>query len=404
MAFNLPATVNGLFTNNVISQAAKTLGESESGIEKAIGGLVPSVLSGMITRVENTGNPYGLYGMARDAAGSGILNNIGNMVEIAGTGMSNAISMASSIFGDKVNNIVSMIANYAGIKQSSASSLLNMTTPAALGVVGKYANDNDLNSTGMVNMLSNQREKILSWVPSGLNLANALGLRSVGEIGSHISGAFSAVGEATRKRINWLPLLLLLLIGGLIWFFLRTPVNEEPPVQTAAVGTPIVIEEPTVATTTPTSIKVQLPDGTELEAYGGGIEDRLVAFLNDESSKPGKDVWFDFDDLNFETGSTRLTPESRRQVNNIAAILKAYPKTKLKIGGYTDRTGNAVTNKKLSQARAEAVVNALKEAGVNSAQLIGAEGYGAEFATAPIGAPEEERKKDRRISVSPREK
>jgi hypothetical protein len=36
------------------------------------------------------------------------------------------------------------------------------------------------------------------------------------------------------------------------------------------------------------SFKVKLPDGSELDAYKGGIEDQLVSFLNDTRSKPGK--------------------------------------------------------------------------------------------------------------------
>ncbi|MEP7318208.1 MAG: hypothetical protein ABI921_05695, partial [Panacibacter sp.] len=78
----------------------------------------------------------------------------------------------------------------------------------------------------------------------------------------------------------------------------------------------------------PASIKVGLPGGIELDAFKGGIEDKLVAFLNDPQSKAGKDVWFDFDNLNFKTGNAELTAESYGQVQNIAAILKAYPKLK----------------------------------------------------------------------------
>ncbi len=113
------------------------------------------------------------------------------------------------------------------------------------------------------------------------------------------------------------------------------------------------------------SIKVKLPDGVELDAYRGGIEDKLVTFLNDPASQGGKDVWFDFDNLNFQTGSAELTAESMKQVNNIAAILKAYPKLKIKIGGYTDKSGDASINKKLSQERADAILAALKNTGAN---------------------------------------
>ena len=82
-------------------------------------------------------------------------------------------------------------------------------------------------------------------------------------------------------------------------------------------------------------------------------------------------------------------------------ILKAFPKAKIKIGGYTDNIGDEAANKKLSLERAQAVQKMLQDAGVNL-QVEGAEGYGSEFAKYPPSAPEEDRIKDRRVSVSVR--
>ncbi|MBO9571145.1 MAG: OmpA family protein, partial [Chitinophagaceae bacterium] len=150
-------------------------------------------------------------------------------------------------------------------------------------------------------------------------------------------------------------------------------------------------------------VKLRLPNGVEIDAYKGGIEDLLIAFINDTAAKAGKDNWFDFNSLNFKFGTAEILPESRPQLENITQILKAYPKVKIKIGGYTDKTGSEDANKKISKERAEAVSQALTASGVRS-QITGAEGYGSEFAKYPADAPETERIKDRRVSVSVREK
>jgi outer membrane protein OmpA-like peptidoglycan-associated protein len=134
------------------------------------------------------------------------------------------------------------------------------------------------------------------------------------------------------------------------------------------------------------------------------VEDQLVACLNDAGCAAGKDKWYDFDNMNFETGSAKLTAASQEQVQNIAAILKAYPKAKIKIGGYTDAVDNAAANKTLSQERADAVMKAIKSAGANAGQLVGAEGYGSQFAKVAATASDEERRQDRRIAVQLREK
>lgn len=85
-------------------------------------------------------------------------------------------------------------------------------------------------------------------------------------------------------------------------------------------------------------------------------------------------------------------------------ILKAYPKARIKIGGYTDKTGDDAVNKKLSDDRAKAVATSLKADGSVAAQVTGSEGYGSQFAKQPVTASDEERKTDRRISVQLAEK
>jgi OmpA-OmpF porin, OOP family len=195
-------------------------------------------------------------------------------------------------------------------------------------------------------------------------------------------------------------LVLLLLVSGvmLIWYFTGKIKNdkEEPEV----VSTTKVAEKAPAAKQ---PLKVELPNGMVLDAYQGGIEDQLVRFLKDSTSEAGKDIWFDFDNLNFALGTAEISPESQVQINNIVAILKAFPKAKIKIGGYTDKTGDESANMTLSENRAEAVKAALVAAGVGG-QVTDAEGYGSQFAKVPAEAPESARLTDRRVSVSVREK
>ncbi|RYF89383.1 MAG: OmpA family protein, partial [Chitinophagaceae bacterium] len=143
----------------------------------------------------------------------------------------------------------------------------------------------------------------------------------------------------------------------------------------------------------------------ELDAYRGGIEDQLVTFLGGNwkamSDDALKEKWFNFDNLNFNTGNATLLPESEKQLANIADILKAFPDVKIKIGGYTDASGEPMSNKKLSQDRADAAKAGLEKLGVGK-QVMGAEGYGSEFAKFPASASEEERALDRHVSVSVR--
>ena len=78
-------------------------------------------------------------------------------------------------------------------------------------------------------------------------------------------------------------------------------------------------------------------------------------------------------------------------------MLKAYPAVALKIGGYTDNTGDPDRNLKLSDNRAKAVMAALVAMGAARARLE-AEGYGPQFPVASNDT-EEGRAKNRRISL-----
>lgn len=127
-----------------------------------------------------------------------------------------------------------------------------------------------------------------------------------------------------------------------------------------------------------------------------GIEANLLEFIKSDKAVD-KTTWFDFDRLLFETGSATLKPESQEQLKNIAEILKAYPDVNIKLGGYTDNTGNANSNLKLSGDRAASVKGELVKLGIADARLE-SEGYGQEHPVAD-NATEEGRAKNRRISV-----
>ena len=402
MAMNLLDSVKSVFTSDIIGKASSLLGESEGGVTKALAAGVPSILTGIISNAGSDGGTN-VLNLAKQAAGSGILDNLGGLFS-GGSSTSSLLStgsnMLSGLLGNKVGGLSSLISNFSGVKQSSISSILSALAPIALGFVGKQALSNNLSSGGLLSWLNGQKASIASAVPAGLNLSGLL------------DGAAAKVSNTVRevtepaKSTKWLwPLLLAIVAIALLWYLMRG-CNKEAATgvttDTAAV-TPSSPEPVVNAPVARESFKVKLPDGSELDAYKGGIEDQLVAFLNDANSKPGKDLWFDFDDLNFKTGTAEIVPESQKQLNNIVAILKAYPKAKIKIGGYTDKTGDEANNKKLSQARAAAVKSALETAGVGK-QVVGAEGYGSEFAKIEAEAPDSDRIKDRRVSVSVREK
>ena len=420
MASNLIDSVKDLFTPDLVSQTASSLGESENAVQKALSGAIPASFVGILNKV-GSGGASGILDMSKQAASTGVLGNLRGL--LGGGGLANILSMASGLFGDKLGSVVRTIAGFAGIRESSASSLMSIAAPAALAAVGREATTDNMGPSRLVSLLNSQKDSILNAVPSGLNIAGALGLGSLSDIGNKLSGALSSIAggarsttayagetvERTAKRgTNWfLPLLLIVALALAAWWLLGKSCNKEADTATTTADTVrnTPVTEPTITTTRETYM-VKLPDGSELNAYRGGIEDRLVTFLGTDwrslSDDSLKNTWFDFDNLNFETGSATLTSESMKQVNNIVAIMKAFPTAKFKVGGYTDKVGDEAANKNLSQQRADAVAAALKTAGAEAARITGAEGYGEQYARVAESASDEERKTDRRIALSVR--
>jgi outer membrane protein OmpA-like peptidoglycan-associated protein len=417
MSFNLMDAAKGLFTSELLGKASSFLGESEGGISKAMTGIVPTVLSGLVSKTATNEGAGAVAHMVSEQSSSGILGNLGGFFGNDGGGLLNkGAGLLSSLFGGKSDGITSLISNFAGVKSSTATSLLSMALPAVLGLIGKQVGGGG--ASGIASLLSSQKDNIAAAMPAGLNLSSILGGAgsTVSNMASTAKAATTHYAAETAEKTGGgamrflLPLLLLAAAAMGAWYFFgksksdntenTTPVVTETPKDTPAVAAaPVMVGGKE-------SLKVKLADGTEIDAFKGGVEDKLVAFLSTNWKALGADslkkIWYDFDNLNFDLGKSTITAESMGQVKNLAAILKAYPDAKIKVGGYTDKKGDAAGNKKLSQSRADAVIAALKGLGSNAAQLLGGEGYGSEFATVPAEASDEERRKDRRTAVSVR--
>lgn len=86
-------------------------------------------------------------------------------------------------------------------------------------------------------------------------------------------------------------------------------------------------------------------------------------------------------DILFDTGKSVLKPQAKSNIQQMAEIMKKYPENVLSIYGYTDSTGTAKINEKLSQERAQAVQNHLIASGL-PAETVSAAGRGP---SNPIG-------------------
>ena len=72
-------------------------------------------------------------------------------------------------------------------------------------------------------------------------------------------------------------------------------------------------------------IRKKLPNGVELRILESGVENQLLAFLEQASPDSGE---FNLDRISFDRAKSTLQSSLQEQLQNLAKILKAYPNTR----------------------------------------------------------------------------
>jgi OmpA-OmpF porin, OOP family len=435
---NLLALLKDNLTPEMISKAANLVGEDHASTATAMSGILPAVLGSVVGKASTADGASSIMSMITGGGhDGGMLDNLGSMLgggSNTDTMLSGGSGILSSLLGDKVGAIASLIGNFAGIKSGSASSLMSMAAPMVMGLIGKQVSSNGLNASGLMSMLAGQKDHIAAAMPAGLGdkLGGLLGMGSMfSGASSMMSGmandASKTVSSATNyasERVDdasgglpkWLlPLLIgAAVIAGLLYFMRgcnKTPEAVTSTMDSLSTGMSAGMDSMASSANSAVSsatdamkklFKLKLPDGSEIEVPEGSLEDQIVKFIQDDNQKVDKKIWFNFDRLLFDTGKSTLKAESQEQIQKTVAILKAFPKVKIKIGGYTDNVGNASSNMKLSADRATVVMDALMAGGIDKSRLE-SEGYGDKNPVASNDT-DEGKAKNRRIAISVREK
>lgn len=445
----------------LVDQASSFLGEDKSKTTTALSAIVPSLLGGLVNKGSNEQGASGIMDMITKGGFNGDM--LGNVAGLFSGGdstnnlMSSGGNILSSLLGDKMGGIVNAISSFSGLGSGSSSSLMKMAAPLLMSVVGKQVMNGNMGVSGLMNLLSGQKEHIATAMPSGLgNMSSLLGFangfknnitdgvtktvdtgakvvkETTSTVRNTAAGAGAAAAGTAKKGMGFLKWLLpLLIVAALLFFGLRSCGGDVKDGGNALIdgakdigntvtdgakniGNTVADGAKDIGNTVADGVKdggnalvdgakgvvdaiskVTLPGGKEISFAAGSFGDKVVNFLNGDKADYSKA--FTFDGLNFATGSANLTTESDKQISNLSEILKAYPKFNVRIEGHTDNTGDAAKNKTLSSNRAKSVKEALIAKGI-SAGRIDTAGLGQ---TKPIADnnTEEGRLQNRRVEM-----
>jgi OOP family OmpA-OmpF porin len=426
MAQNILGLLQNQLNDNLLTKISGLLGENKSGVTSAVGSALPSILLGLMQKGSEPNGAASLIKMIQEGKhDGGILDNLGSVLG-GGSATTDFVSsgknLFGSLFGGKAGGITDIIASVSGISKNAIASLLGILAPIVMGFLGKTLKaQGSLNPAGLTSLLLGQKDYIKSALPSGLT--QLMGVTNLDSLGRQTVQAAQAAAAPAKKIWPWIALIIAAVVVFFSWRSCSTQEVAQKATETAKQAATVAQGAADKAAETAkqaatavqdTAAKVadqtldawaalgkffskKLPSGIELNIPELGVENKLIAFIDDAQRPVDEKLWFSFDRLTFETGQATLKPESQEQLKNIAEILKAYPKVTIKLGGYTDSTGDPQANLKLSQQRADAVMADLVKLSVDAGR-IKAEGYGQEHPVAD-NSTEEGRAKNRRIDI-----
>ena len=137
----------------------------------------------------------------------------------------------------------------------------------------------------------------------------------------------------------------------------------------------------------------------KLEASKQEAMDKLNALQSQmiQVTKDARGIILSMSDILFEIGQASLKTDLKTSLAKIAGILSVYQQFDVSIEGNTDNVGSEEFNLKLSQQRAENVMNFLVEQGIAENRL-SAKGLGMSMPIAD-NATKEGRQKNRRVDL-----
>ena len=196
MSINLLDLVKDQVSGHLAKQASSFLGESESSVTSALGGIMPALLGSAIQKSSTASGAQGLM----DIIGKLDLGSLGNIAGLFGGGASNVNGLLNSgggivdsLLGNKSGGVIDLITGLSGMKSGSTSSLLKMAAPFLMSIIGNQIKGKGLSA--LTDLLGGQKSFVNAALPAGLgSLLNFADLGSAPKVNTNINTNVPSTG------------------------------------------------------------------------------------------------------------------------------------------------------------------------------------------------------------------
>ncbi|WBA41713.1 OmpA family protein [Hymenobacter canadensis] len=423
MGNTLNQTVLDAFTDQVTDDLASRNQVAGAAIRNGLSHTVPFSLYTLLNRVEGPYGPEMLWQLSREAHDAHVTEHLPSLDQ---TGwQKRGEDLLHDLLGESYSGILQEQADATNLTPGVAARLLGCSTVAVLGVAGEHAREHQLDPVALALWLRQEKDPLrraLLSVPQSVPAGSPDRVPALlpelapnASVAAWATAPAAPVAETSTARWQWGLLLLLAVLLGYLFGHDRLGAPAVPlatglaPASQAQPAGPASTEQAgrydassgNYIYDTGQPIILRLADGTTQKIGANSTENRLYTFLADPAievdSVNRTKGWINFDRVYFEPGSTTLTDESFMQLRNVASILKTFPTAVVKLGGYTDSTGNPLKNFQLSETRAQTAMLAMAGMGIDM-NRIQAKGYGGKYFITPNTTPEG-RALNRRISI-----
>ncbi|AKD54519.1 DUF937 domain-containing protein [Spirosoma radiotolerans] len=411
---NLFANLTTVFNPEVLSRIADYIDEPIEKTSKAVDGLVYTIMGGLMKRTTSEIGVNQLYNhIQKGRYDGGPLDNLVTVLRdpaYTNTLITQGNEVISHLLPAMKSSIGSMISSYAGIRNSSAISLLGLTTTLVLHVLGKQVKDQKLDADGLASALFAERETLVNNVPEEFmpRLVEKVGLQQVvaglatPARRTTVEASGRTVSTATRPAISYDltddsdndngaltkwgvgALIAVALAFGGYYLYQNTQKYSNDgqdttdvasvssdTIQADTVTRSLAVPKEPVAKTAPKSTSAasaSLAPATSATGLAsatgtGSLAQQMTPYLGNAALPKGR--VFPLTGIAFQPGSLSLTPGSQATVTELATLLKTYPQLQVLLVGYANDAQGDFTNKSLSFKRVNVIKQQLVTSGIN---------------------------------------
>ena len=402
---NLFANLTEVFNSDVIARIATYIDEPTEKTSKAVNGLTYTIVGGLMKRTTSEIGVNQLYKHVQKGPYDGsLIDNLSTILRDpaqTNTLTTQGNDVISHLLPAMKSSIGTMISSWSNIRNSSAISLLGLTTTIVLHVLGKQVKERKLDADGLATLLFSERDALVNAVPEDFfpRLVDKVGLQQI-VAGLAVPARRTAVESPARSvqtttrppvtydytaesdndngtltKWGFGALVAIALAAGGYYVYQNTlnysdgrkGVGDVTTITSDTVQTDTVTRSLAVPKETdpkaPKSTSAVVATSPTTATAMAGLTKLLTPYLTNAALPKGR--VFQLPGVSFIPGSLSMTAGSQAAIGELTQLLKAYPQVQVQLVGYANDAQFGLTNRNLSFKRVNQIKQQLVTAGIN---------------------------------------